>query len=77
MRARERPGELLQPGLGSDADGVHGGGEERLEAAVSAPPPLVPAPLARVPSATAKLALICCYYEAIRALIAQLSCLNC
>ena len=74
MRSRERPGELLQPGLGSDADGVHGGGEERLEAAV---PPLVPAPLARVPSATAKLALICCYYEAIRALIAQLSCLNC
>ena len=34
MRSRERPGELLQPGLGSDADGVHGGGEERLEAAV-------------------------------------------
>ena len=34
MRSRERPRELLQPGLGSDADGVHGGGEERLEAAV-------------------------------------------
>ena len=34
MGARERPGQLLQPGLGSDADGVHGAGEERLEAAV-------------------------------------------
>ena len=31
----------------------------------------------RDPSSTAKLVLICPYYEAIRALIAQLSCLNC